>query len=443
MKPAVDPASATPSTTAVVFYFQVHQPYRLRHFSFFDIGSGGGWFNQAENERILRRVAERCYVPVTALLHDLVEDLEGAFRCSFSISGTALEQMERWAPEALEGFVRLARTGCVEFLAETSHHSLAALSSAREFEDQVEAHARKIGQLFGSRPTTFRNTELLISSDIARRIEDLGFRCLLGEGADQLLYWRSPHHVYRPKGCRNLKLLLRDYPLSDDIAFRFSNREWPEWPLTPERFARKLGQAREGDAFVGLFMDFETFGEHQWEPTGILAFLRALPRAVLASPRLSFATPSEVAAAHAPVADLELPRPISWADAERDLTAWLGNPMQSAAHAAALDLGARLRALPPGRAGELVADWRRLTTSDHFYYMCTKWFSDGDVHKYFSPYASPHDAFISYMNVLDDLERRLSEAERPAPAAVQSDGSNPQARARPKPKQRGSPRAGA
>jgi alpha-amylase len=390
--------------TSVVLYFQVHQPFRLRHFTFFDIGAGGGWFDDAENERIVRRVAERCYRPTNAILLEQVERFEGRFRCAFSVSGTALDQMERWAPEALESFVKLARTGCVEFLAETSHHSLASLADAAEFDAQARAQMRRVEALFGRRPTAFRNTELVVSEPIARRVEELGFEVLLAEGADHLLGWRSPRHVYRPEGCERLKLLLRDYVLSDDVAFRFSNRDWPEWPLSAERFAAKLAAAEARERYVGLFMDFETFGEHQWEETGILAFLRELPAAVLAHPNLGFGTPTEVARELDPVARLSIPRPVSWADAERDLTAWLGNPMQAAAHEGLYALAAAVREQGDAR---LLEDWRRLSTSDHFYYMCTKWFSDGDVHKYFSPYATPHDAFISFMNVLDDLERRV------------------------------------
>jgi alpha-amylase len=410
--PAALPPRA-PRTRDVVFYFQVHQPFRLRHFTYFDIGSGASWFDDAENERILRRVAERCYLPMNALLLRHCKEFGALFRCAFSLSGTVLEQLERWAPEALDSFVRLAATGQVEFLCETSHHSLSSQADLTEFARQVESQATKVGALFGRRPTTVRNTERVISRDIARAVEDLGFTALLGEGADHLLGWRSPRHVYRVAGTQRLKLLLRDYVLSDDIAFRFSNREWPEWPLSPERFAAKLAAGRPEERFVGLFMDYETFGEHQGPQTGILEFMRALPRATLANPQLAFATPSEVAARNEPVGELELPRPVSWADAERDLTAWLGNPMQAAAHEALYALGARLA----DRAGSdaLAAEWRKLTTSDHVYYMCTKFFSDGDVHKYFSPYASPHDAFISFMNVLDGLERRL---DTPAPAAA-------------------------
>lgn len=410
---AAPPPPRAAITRDVTFYFQVHQPFRLRHFTYFDIGSGASWFDDAENERILRRVAERCYLPTNTLLLRHCREFGPLFRCAFSVSGTVLEQLERWAPEALDSFVALARTGQIEFLCETSHHSLASQADPAEFVRQIQAQAARVEDLFGRRPTTFRNTELVISREVARTVEDLGFETLLGEGADHLLGWRSPHFVYAVEGAPRLKLLLRDYVLSDDIAFRFSNRQWPEWPLSPERFAAKLAAGRPEERFVGLFMDYETFGEHQGPQTGILDFLAALPRAVLADPRLSFATPGDVAARNRPVGALELPRPVSWADAERDLTAWLGNPMQAAAHEALYALGARLADRAPGDA--LLAQWRKLTTSDHVYYMCTKFFSDGDVHKYFSPFPSPHDAFISFMNVLDDLERRLDRSESAAP----------------------------
>ena len=393
--------------TALVPYFQVHQPFRLRRYTFFDIGVDARWFDDAENERIVRRVAQRCYVPTNALLLRLVEETQGRFRCAFSVSGTAIDQMERWAPEALEGFVRLARTGAVEFLAETSHHSLAFLHDEDEFRAQVRAQADRVERVFGRRPTAFRNTELVVDEHVARVVEDLGFVALLGEGSDGLLGWRSPARVYGVEGCERLRLLLRHYRLSDDIAFRFSNRGWASWPLTPEKYLASLRALPPDDEVVGLFMDYETFGEHQWAETGIFDFLAGMPRAVLSDPRFSFATPTEAAAAHAPVARLPVPHPVSWADAARDLSAWLGNPMQRAADLALHGLLPAVRRT--GRA-DLLAAWRRLSTSDHLYYMFTKRTSDGDVHEHFSPYATPHDAFIAYMNVLDDLERRVAAA---------------------------------
>ncbi len=396
--------------TAIVFYFQVHQPYRLRRYSFFDIGRDQRYFDDTENARIVRRVAEKCYRPMNAVLHSLVDQHEGRFRCSFSISGTALDQMEQWTPETLESFQALARTGCVEFLGETSHHSLAALFDPEEFALQVNSHADRIEQLFGRRPTVFRNTELVVSNDVAAQAERLGFVGILGEGADHVLGWRSAHRVYRPEGCERIKLLLRSYRFSDDIAFRFSNRAWSEWPLTADRFAQWVHGSPADDRVIGLFMDYETFGEHQWADTGIFEFMKHLPEQVLTNDRFRFSLPSEVLAVEDPIARLDLPHPVSWADTERDLTAWLGNRMQTAANAALYELGPRVRELAAAGVPEFVHDWRRLTTSDHLYYMCTKWFADGDVHKYFSPYASPHDAFIAFMNVLDDLARRSERA---------------------------------
>lgn len=392
--------------TDIVFYFQVHQPFRLRRYTFFDIGHRHDYFDDEENARILRRVAEKCYRPMNALLLDQIERHAGALRLAFSLSGTVIDQLEAWSPETLESFVALARTGCVEFLCETSHHSLAALARPEEFARQVAAQSERVTGLFGRRPTTFRNTELVCSNAIAAQVEALGFDGMLAEGADPLLGWRSPHHVYRTEGTASLKLLLRDYAFSDDIAFRFSNRAWSEWPLTADRFAHWLHQLPERSEWVGLFMDYETFGEHQWVDTGIFDFMAHLPDAVLADPGFRFLTPSEVLAQRDPVARLDIPHPISWADTERDLTAWLGNPMQLAAQAALYDL---LPALLAADDPDLMTDWRRLSTSDHLYYMCTKWFSDGDVHKYFSPYNDPHDAFIAFMNVLDDLSRRAGQ----------------------------------
>ena len=418
--------------TSVVAYFQVHQPFRLRRYTFFDIGVDSRWFDDAENERIVRRVAERCYVPMNALLLRAIERTRGKFRCAFSLSGTAIDQMERWAPEALEGFVRLARTGSVEFLGETSHHSLAFLADEEEFRAQVVRQADRVERLFGRRPTTFRNTELVVDEGVARAIEDAGFTALLGEGADHLLAGRDPGAVYGVAGCGDLRLLLRTYRLSDDIAFRYSNRTWSGWPLTPAKFAASLDEVPEDAALAGLFMDYETFGEHQWAETGILQFMEDLPEAVLALPRFDFATPSEVAARHAPTERLDVPHPVSWADAERDLTAWLGNPMQREAN---LALYAMLPSIRRSADPDLQEAWRRLSTSDHLYYMCTKWFADGAVHKHFSPYATPHDAFIAYMNVLDDLERRAASAARGAapPVPEAPEAPRPPAPAAPRP----------
>ena len=411
--------------TSLVFYFQVHQPHRLKRYRFFDIGREEGYFDDEENRRILERVAQKCYLPMNALLLRQIEQHEGRFRCSFSVSGTALEQMERWSPETLESFQRLAATGCVEFLAETSHHSLSALGDEEEFREQVRAQAARVEDLFGQRPRVFRNTELVLSNRVAQLAEELGFEGILGEGADHLLGWRSPHRVYRPEGTRALKLLLRSYRLSDDIAFRFSNREWAAWPLTADRFAHWVHDLPTEDRFVGLFMDYETFGEHQWADTGIFDFMEALPGEVLRHERFGFQTPSEVVASSDSTARLDIPSPVSWADAERDLTAWLDNAMQRGAHEAVYSLSARAREAARRGHPEVLETWRKLSTSDHFYYMCVKFFSDGDVHKYFSPYATPHDAYIALANVLADFGARLEALELPAIEVARSDALLP------------------
>ena len=403
---------------SVVPYFQVHQPFRLRRLGGLDVGARRAprYFDDAENARILKRVAAKCYVPMGDLLLRAVKRTKGRFRCAFSISGTALTQMERWAPEALKRFRLLARTGAVEFLAETSHHSLEGLRGGREFERQVRAHCDRIESLFGRRPTTFRNTELILSSAVAKRAAAMGFTCVLGEGAERLLRGASPHRVHAISGAPGIRTVLRSYSLSDDLAFRFSARDWREWPLTTEKYVSWLHRAPAGDGVVGLFMDYETFGEHQPAETGIFRFMEALPEAVLAAGNLRFATPAEAVALNAPDRTLRIRRPVSWADAERDVSAWLGNDLQREAAAAHADVR---RLVVRGGVASHLESWRRLSTSDHLYYMATKWDSDGDVHKYFSPWRSPHDAFVTYLNVLADLEGRARVAarvRRPRPA---------------------------
>jgi alpha-amylase len=386
----------------VCFYFQVHQPSRLRRYGVLDVGRRHDYFDTALDEQIARKVAGRCYVPMNQLLLELVERHGGRFRASFSISGSALEQLERWAPDAIESFQALARTGCVEILGETYHHSLSFLASRDEFDAQVERHGAKVEALFGARPTVFRNTELVYADALAPHIEKLGFRGVLAEGADHVLGWRSPNFVYAAPGS-GARLLLKNYRLSDDIAFRFGDRNWGGHPLSAEKFAGWIHAVNGCGDLVNLFMDYETFGEHQWESTGIFEFMRRLPDHVLDHADAAFVTPSQAIERHAPISALSFPRFTSWADAERDLTAWLGNAMQVSAHRSLYEL--RDAVIASGDAG-LIEDWRRLTTSDHFYYMCTKFFADGDVHKYFSPYESPYEAHIAFMNSLADVALR-------------------------------------
>ena len=397
---------------AIVFYFQVHQPFRFRPYTVFDLGVDHLYENAETNRSILRKVAEHCYLPANTLLLSLIKAWKGAFKVSFSISGTALDQFEAYAPEVIDSFKRLAKTGCVEFIGETYSHSLSFLFSPKEFAEQVHMHRQRIQDLFGVTPVTFRNTELIYNNDLARTVEDMGFEAVLAEGADHLLGWRSPNYMYQPVNCHKIRLLLRNHRLSDDIAFRFSDQSWAGFPLTADTYAAWLHSLDNQSEVINLFMDYETFGEHHHEDTGIFAFLEALPGAVLDHGSFSFMTPSQAARTIQPVAKLDVPQYVSWADAERDLTAWLGNDMQLDAVESLYRLEDRARS-----AGDdgLLRVWRRLQTSDHFYYMSTKWLSDGEVHSYFNPYGSPYDAYINFMNVLADFETTL--AEQPAQSA--------------------------
>ena len=389
----------------VCFYFQVHQPFRLRRYTIFD--RGGQPFDDDRNAAVCRKVADKCYRPAGRLMLELIERLKGRFRISYCLSGVVIEQFERYCPDVLDTFRALARTGCVEFLTETYYHSLSFLYSRQEFVEQVQAHRRQMRDLFDQEPVVFRNTELVYSNDVAHLAAQMGFRAVLCEGLDAVLGSRSPAFTYTPPHCPGLTLLLKNYRLSDDIAFRFGNRDWPEWPMDAGKFAAWVSATNGHGHLVNLFMDYETLGEHQWADTGIFDFLRALPDAVLAYPENDFATVSEAVDRYRPAGVYDVPHLSSWADTERDLSAWLGNAMQAEAIRELYQLEARVKG-----TGDpvLLEDWRRLQTSDHFYYMCTKWFADGDVHKYFNPYDSPHDAYINFMNVLDDLATRARAA---------------------------------
>ncbi len=398
----------------ICFYFQVHQPMRLKRYRFFNMGRDHNYLDDIGNRSIMQKVAARCYVPMNALLLRLIEENKGAFRISFSMSGLAVEQFKAYAPEVLEGFKALAATGCVEFLGETYDHSLAALSSREEFTKQVKAHGNMIKQEFGQMPKAFRNTELIYSDQIGDWAAAMGFKTMLAEGAKHILGWKSPNYVYANALNQKLRLLLRNYKLSDDIAFRFSNREWDQWPLTTDKFVEWLiGDANAGEV-VNLFMDYETFGEHQNADSGIFDFMAHLPKAALKTKKLEFATVSETAAKHQPVAVLNCPHPMSWADEERDITAWLGNELQNQAfNTLSAQRDKVLKLADP----DFTYVWNFMQCSDHFYYMATKWLSDGDVHSYFNPFDSAYDAFINYMNVLSDfvneLDKRLAAAQAP------------------------------
>jgi len=390
-------------------YFQVHQPFRLKKYSVFDIGHYHEYFDEPKNKEICRKVAGKCYIPANNVLMELIKNSNGRFKCAFSITGVALEQFEKYSPEVIESFKALAETGCVEFLSETYYHSLSYLYSKEEFRQQVQLHADKIKQLFGKTPSVFRNTELIYNNELANYIEGMGYKGILAEGADHILGWRSPNFLYTPVTCAKIKLMLKNYKLSDDVAFRFSNKGWKEWPLTADKFSRWISAVNGNGEVVNLFMDYETLGEHQWEDTGIFEFLRHFPNHVMSHPHNDFITPSEAIDRYESKSEIDIHTFISWADIERDLSAWLGNDMQNNAIQELFQLEKKII-----KSGDqkLIEDWRRLTTSDHFYYMCTKWFADGDVHKYFNPYDNPYESYIAFMNILNDMTHRLTHGSK-------------------------------
>ena len=389
----------------VCFYFQVHQPWRLKTYRFFNIGKDHNYLDDLTNRAIMQKIARECYLPMNALFLRLIKESKGAFRCSFSLTGTVVEQFKAYAPEVLDSFRALVDTGCVELLGETYSHSLASLSSKDDFKAQVKSHLAMLKSEFGVKPKAFRNTELIYSDEIGAMVGEMGFKTMLAEGAKHVLGWKSPDYVYAGAGDQSLRLLLRNYKLSDDIAFRFSNQSWSEFPLTAEKFAEWL--SKENGEVVNLFMDYETFGEHQKATTGIFDFMKYLPKAVLKRGDLEFATVSECAAKHQPVAVLHCPHVMSWADEERDVTAWLGNDLQNEAFGKLYAMKDKVKAL---HNKDFDYVWNFMQTSDHFYYMATKWLSDGDVHSYFNPYGSSYEAFINYMNVLSDFEIEVDKA---------------------------------
>lgn len=400
------------SKRGITLYLHVHQPYRIREYSVFDTSTDHNYFNDSNwdsdrnNQRIFTRVADKSYRPMNALLEKLLAQ-HPDFKLSLSITGTFIEQAEQWAPDVLDSFKRLVATGRVEILSETYYHSLAFFLNKEEFERQVQAHREKIREVFGVDVNVFRNTELAYNDELAQWADKKGYKGILAEGWDPILEWRSPNFVYQPEGTKNIALLLKNYKLSDDIAFRFSNHHWNEWPLTASKYLAWVTDAAPDQPLVNLFMDYETFGEHQWKETGIFTFFEEfIGKWLEADANNTFYTASEAIAANEPVGSLSMPNTITWADNERDLSAWLGNSMQQEAmrHMYALtdDI---LRT----NDATLIADWRKLQSSDHMYYICTKQFADGDVHSYFSPYFSPYDAFLYYMNALRDIRWRLHE----------------------------------
>ncbi len=393
----------------ICFYFQVHQPFRIKPYRFFDIGDDHYYWDDYSNRSIMRKVAQKCYLPMNALLLEMIQHYQGAFKVAFSISGVCLDQFEAYAPDVLESFKKLVATGHVELLNETDAHALCSLKSKTEFERMVNQHRDKIKRLFdGYEPKVFRNTELIYSDKIGAMVADMGYEGILTEGAKHILGWKSPNFVYENALEPKLKVLLKNFQLSDDIAFRFSNKTWADYPLTTDKFVKWINAIPKEQQVVNLFMDYETFGEHQWAETGIFEFMRSLPGAILNQTDFGFATPTEVVRNGTVVAKIHVPVPISWADEERDLTAWLGNDLQNEAFAKLYEMEKRVKDISDP---DIQRDWNYLQTSDHFYYMCTKFFSDGAVHAYFSPYETPYDAFINYMNVLSDFILRVKRKE--------------------------------
>lgn len=390
--------------TDICLYFQVHQPSRLSKFSFFDIGKEKGYFDQEKNKFYLERAVKKCYRPANKLILKLINESNGEFKVNYSITGVLLEQLEEFFPRVIDSFQDLLDTGCCELFNETHYHSLSWLISKKEFIEQVKLHRKKVKELFGVKPRVFRNTEAMYSNEIASTASKLGFKGIICEGLPHLLGWRSPNYLYKAKGS-DIRVFLRNFRLSDDIAFRFSEHSWSEFPLTADKYANWLA-LNQGDC-VNLFLDYETLGEHQWPETGIFNFFSSLPSEISKHSNLRFSLASDLIKSHSPKDEFDCPNIVSWADVDRDLTAWLENKMQQQAFTELK----KLEVPAKKNNGSTLKDWRKLQTSDHFYYMCTKWFSDGDVHKYFNPYNNPYDAFINYMNVLTDLKNRVSATD--------------------------------
>lgn len=396
------------SNKGITLYLHVHQPWRVRDYSVFDTAQSHDYFNDSSsternNHLVFEKVANKSYRPMNALLKQLLSD-HPDFKFSLSITGTFIEQARMYAPDVLEDFKALVATGRVEIVAETYHHSLAFFHSIPEFERQVSQHRELIESTFGVTPTAFRNTELAYNDELAAWADKAGYRAILSEGWDPVLAGQSPNNVYRPPGTENIRLLTKNYRLSDDVAFRFGNKAWEQWPLHADSYEQWIDRSLDSGDTVNLFMDYETFGEHQWEDTGIFDFFGTFVGEWAARSDRAFYTVTEAAETFEPVAELSMPHTVTWADSERDLTAWLGNSMQ---HEAMRYIYGLEHDVLRSNDQKLMADWRNLQTSDHAYYMCTKWFRDGDVHAYFSPYESPYDAFLYYMNVIRDVRYRL------------------------------------
>ena len=395
------------NSRGIVLYLHIHQPWRVRNYDIFDVASKHNYFSESaspdqDNELIFHKIANKSYKPMNHLLEKLLND-HPDFKVSLSITGTFIEQAEQFDPGILDSFRRLVDTGRVEILSETYHHSLAFFYDRNEFEAQVERHRQKIREVFGVETRVFRNTELAYNNELAKWADDYGFNGIIAEGWDDVLGWRSPNYVYRPVNTGNIKLLMKNYRLSDDIAFRFSDRGWSDWPLTADKYHRWASTALEDAPLLNLFMDYETFGEHQWAEDGIFEFFEQFVRHWVSRPDQKFYTISEAIEVNEPQGEISVTQTVTWADSERDLSVWLGNNLQHEAMKYIYDMTERV--LRTGD-GQLIDDWRKLQTADHVYYMSTKHADDGSVHSYFSPYSSPYEAFLNYMNAIRDIRWR-------------------------------------
>ncbi len=386
--------------------FQVHQPVRLKKFRFFDIGKSDYYYDDPNNERIIRRISKSCYLPSNKMMLELIKKHEGRFRIAFSISGTAIDQFRLYAPEVIDSFRELAETGCVEFLAGTYPHSFIALKNKEKFRKQVEAHSKVIETLFGKKPSVFRNTDLIYSDEIGVMVAEMGYKAILSMGPENILKWRSPNYLYSNKFSPQLKVLLKNHRLSDDIAERFSDSAWCGWPLTAKKYVSWLTKTPKEEEIINLMMDYETFGERHTHESGIFEFMASLPSVILSKSDLEFRTPSEVAEKYQPVSAIDMPFPVSQSNEEGNLSAWLGNEIQQEAFRKLYELDTMIdRCNDP----DLLTDWQYLQTSDHFSYMSTKYFNEGNTHANFNPYENPYEAFMNYMNVLNDFSIRLSQ----------------------------------
>jgi len=393
--------------SSIALYFHVHQPFRIKNYSFFSVGSDSNYYStkssKLDNKKILEKVVSKCYLPTNKLLLDLLKQ-HPDFKVSFSLSGLVIEQLTQYAPEVIDSFKELVNTGKVEILSETYYHSLSSIYSKEEFISQIQLHRKLIKETFAYETTSFRNTELIYNNEIAKTVEDLGFKAVVAEGVDKYLSGRSPNFLYQPKDTKKIKLLLKNYQLSDDIAFRFSDRSWSQWPLTADKFVDWIKTVGKDADTINLFMDYETFGEHQWKETGIFDFLFEFPQQIMQNTDFKFLTVAETATVYKPVDTIDIREFTSWSDTERDVSAWLSNPMQLSAIKTLYELEGDVLET---NDDALIQDWRRLTTSDHFYYMSIKESADGQVHKYFSPNENAYEAFTNFMTILHDLRQRV------------------------------------